>query len=231
MWRPSYLSSIYPLRVNEELRHAERARYFNLTHLLLLAAQSVNRTLQDVVYLEKCAEGGFNRLYLIEMEDGFRMIAKIPYPSVVPNVYHAVASEAATLLYLRSVGLPVPEVYGYSATSDNEAGTEFIFMELMEGSNVAGVWDELEEKDIIAILEQVVELEKRMMGITFPAGGSLYFAEDLENVPGSVSRPTKGTPLKDKQFCIGPETSRPLWFGRRSRLDVDRGPCEPFLSF
>ena len=159
------------------------------------------------------------------------MIARVPYPAVVFNLYLAVASEAATLVYLRSMGIPVPEVYGYSATNDNEAGTEFIFMEFMGDSNGAEVWDGLEEKDVISILEQVVQLEKRIMGITFPAGGSLYFAEDLENAPKGVSGPTKGIPLKDKQFCIGPETSRPLWFGRRSRLDVDRGPCKLFLSF
>ena len=159
------------------------------------------------------------------------MIARVPYPAVVFNLYLALASEAATLVYLRSMGIPVPEVYGYSATSDNEAGTEFIFMAFMGDSNGAEVWDELEEKDVISILEQVVQLEKIIMGITFPAGGSLYFAEDLENAPKGVSGPTKGIPLKDKQFCIGPETSRPLWFGRRSRLDVERGPCKLFLSF
>ena len=32
-----------------------------------------------------------------------------------------------------------------------------------------------------------------------------------------------GIPLQDEQFCIGPDVS--LWYGRRSLLDVDRGPC------
>ena len=95
------------------------------------------------------------------------------------------------MVYLRSMGIPVPEVYGYSASRDNEAGTEFIFTEFMEGKNMAEVLDEMGERDVIGILKQVVDLEKKMMEITFPAGGSLYFAEDLENVPGRVSGPDR----------------------------------------
>ena len=34
-----------------------------------------------------------------------------------------------------------------------------------------------------------------------------------------------GIPLEDERFCVGPDTRLPLWYGRRSQLDVDRGPC------
>jgi hypothetical protein len=46
-----------------------------------------------IVDLGKLAEGGFNRTFLITMRDGFRMVARIPYPVTVPK-YYAVASEA-----------------------------------------------------------------------------------------------------------------------------------------
>jgi len=79
---------------------------------------SVGRTLQDVVTMERLDEGGFNRIFLITMHDGFQMIARIPYPVTEPKFY-AVASEVATMAFLRAHDLPVPEVYGYSPTSDN----------------------------------------------------------------------------------------------------------------
>lgn len=60
----------------------------------------------------------------------------------------------------------------------------------------------------------------------FPAGGSLYYAKDLEKVAG---RP--GTLLEDERFCVGSDTRLPLWFGRRSQLDVDRGPCRQLFAF
>ncbi|KAI1794467.1 protein kinase subdomain-containing protein PKL/CAK/Fmp29 [Ganoderma leucocontextum] len=207
--------------VNDELRHAERRRDFDVAGLSQLAAKSVGRSPDDILRLEKLAEGGFNRTFLITMHDGFRMVARIPYPVTTPK-YFAVASEVATLDRLRSAGLPVPDVYGYSPTPDNAARTEHIFMAFVEGINLDAIWYELEEKDIISISRQIAELEAKMMSIPFPAGGSLYFPEDLANAPGSVS----GITLEDKRFCVGPDTHPHLWCGRRSELDVNRGPYE-----
>ena len=217
--------------VNDKLRHAERKLVFNVDGLRQLAAESVKRSPDDIDRLEKLAEGGFNRTFLITMRDGFRMVARIPYPVTTPK-YFAVASEVATLAFLRSVGLPTPEVYGYSPAPDNAAGTEYIFMQFVEGTSLGDVWSDLGEGDIISILQQLAELESRMMLMAFPAGGSLYFTEDLVNLAGSSFRPTRpGIALKDKRFCVGPETSLPLWCGRRSQLDVDRGPCRPLNAF
>lgn len=178
--------------------------------------------------MEKLAEGGFNRTFLITMSCGFQMVARIPYPATIPK-YFAVASEVATMALLRSSGLPIPEVYGYSPTPNNAAGTEYIFMEFVQGTNLSDVWFDLGEGEIISIARQLAELESKMMSIAFPAGGSLYYTEDLENVPGSASWPT--ITLEDKRFCVGPDTSLRLWYGRRSQLDLDRGPCRPLPAF
>lgn len=117
----------------------------------------------------KLAEGGFNKTFLITMHDGFEMVAHIPYPIMVPKCY-AIASEVATMCFLRSSGLPVPEVYDYSPLSDNAAKTEYIFMEFIRGTKLSDVWLDLEEPDIVLVLHQLVQLEFRMMSIPFPAG-------------------------------------------------------------
>ena len=39
-----------------------------------------------------------------------------------------------------------------------------------------------------------------------------------------------GILLEDARFCVGPDTGLPLWYGRRSQLDVDRGPCRPLSA-
>ncbi len=192
--------------------------------LARLAAESINRSPNDIIRLEKLAEGGFNRTFLITMHDGFRMVARIPYPITTPK-YFAVASEVATLALLRSSGLPVPEVYGYSPTPDNAARTEYIFMTFVVGTNLAAIWYELEGKDIISITRQIAELEAKMMSIPFPTGGSLYFPKDLVNAPQSAP----GITLDDKRFCVGPDTHPDLWCGKRAGLDVNRGPCKPQL--
>ncbi|KAJ7221939.1 kinase-like domain-containing protein [Mycena rebaudengoi] len=128
-------------------------------------------------------------------------------------------SSSATMEFLRSSGLPVPQVYGYSPVSDNAAKTEYIFMEFMRGTKLSNVWLELGESDIVSILRQLAQLEAQMMSISFPAGGSLYYAHDLEKVAGRVA-----IPLKDERFCVGPDTRLPMWYGRRSQVEADRGP-------
>ncbi|KNZ76689.1 hypothetical protein J132_09222 [Termitomyces sp. J132] len=146
------------------------------------------------------------------------MVARIPYLITVPKFY-AIASEVATMRFLRSSGLPVPEVYDYSPSPDNVAKTEYIFMEFIRGTKLSDVWAELNEPDIVSVLRQLAQLESRMMSIPFPAGGSLYCTNDLVKVAG-----TTGIPLNDERFCVGPDVRLRMWYGRRSQLDVDRGP-------
>jgi len=159
------------------------------------------------------------------MRDGFQMVARIPYPVTTPK-YFAVASEVATMALLRSSGLPIPVVYGYSPAPDNAAETEYVFMEFVEGTNLSDIWFDLGEGDIISITRQLAELESKMMSIAFPAGGSLYYTKDLEKVAG-----WPGILLEDARFCVGPDTRLPLWYGRRSQLNVDRGPCGLLSAF
>ena len=215
----------HAFRVNDDLRHAERRREFGVNELCRLAAQSVGRSSEDIESFVKLAEGGFNRTFLVTMQGGFKMVARIPYPVTVPKFY-AVANEVATMRYLRSFGLPVPEVYGYSPSSDNAAKTEYIFMEFVRGTVLSDVWLELEEADIASVLRQLTQLESQIMSIAFPAGGSLYYTDDLEKVARR-----KAIPLKDEHFCVGPDSRLHMWYGRRSQLDVNRGPCTPLSAF
>ena len=47
-----------------------------------------------------------------------RWLSAFHYPMTVPK-YYAVTSEVATIEYMRSSGLPVPKIYGYSPDSDS----------------------------------------------------------------------------------------------------------------
>ena len=99
-------------------------------------------------------------------------------------------------------------------------------MEFVQGTSLSDIWFDLDEGEIISISRQLAELESKMMAITFPAGGSLYYTRDLEKM---VKMP--GIALEDERFSVGPDTRLSLWFGKRSQLDVDRGPCKPIPIF
>lgn len=62
---------------NEKLRLAERCVRFNVLVLKHIAANSVGR--RSVTSMQKLAEGGFNRVFLLAMDDGFEVIAKLHY--------------------------------------------------------------------------------------------------------------------------------------------------------
>ena len=73
---------------NDDLRHAERRRAFKVDEQSRLAVEAVNRSSDDIVRLEKLAEGGFNRTFLITMRCGFQMAVRIPYPATFPKVFY-----------------------------------------------------------------------------------------------------------------------------------------------
>ncbi|OOF93890.1 hypothetical protein ASPCADRAFT_132231 [Aspergillus carbonarius ITEM 5010] len=86
---------------NENLRFQERYVEFNVEALRRIAASVVGS--KQVVQLRKLAEGGFNRVFILTMDDGLEVIAKIPYASTIPKSY-ATESEVATLEFLRLKG-------------------------------------------------------------------------------------------------------------------------------
>lgn len=192
-------------------------------------SKTLGCSLDDISSIRKLAEGGFNRVFLITLKDDFKLVARIPYPLLIPKGY-AYASEVATMYFLRSKGLPVPEVYGYSFSPENEAKTEYILMEYVEGTDLNTIWFQLDEREIISFMKELAEFEETMMSLQFPAGGSIFYTKDLEKLSG-----IKGIPIQAGQeeadgvskFSMGPDVSVPLWFGRRETMDVFRGPCEP----
>ena len=160
------------------MRHRERRRAFNVSELKRLAALAVQQKEDDVAGFEKLAEGGFNRSFKITMRNGFQFVARIPYHVTEPK-YLAVASEVATTDFLRSHGIPVPEIFGYSAVADNSTGTEYIFMELVQGQNLGDIWYTLSEKERETLVTKLVQLESRLFALRFPASGNLYYYDDL----------------------------------------------------
>lgn len=193
---------------NEAYRLRERRRVFDVPGLFKIIAQVMACETEQIVGFRKLAEGGLNRIFLITLDSGFQLIARIPYPRLVPKAY-ALASEVATMDFLRSKGLPIPEVYAYSFTSHNEAKTEYILMEYVRGTDLSQLWFSLKEDEIISLMDQLAKVESTMMSISFPAGGSIYYATDLKELSGNEGvslsdHGAAGNAAARRPFCIGP---------------------------
>ncbi|KAF1943375.1 hypothetical protein EJ02DRAFT_502228 [Clathrospora elynae] len=134
-----------------------------------------------------------------------------------------IASEVATIDFLRSHGIPVPKIYSYSATSENPAGTEYLFMDLVRGTNLGDIWFDVSEKARITVVTKLVELESRLFALPLPASGSLYYTKDLPADSNKVEIPIAESAC-GRGFCIGPDTRLGLWYGKRLNIQIDRGP-------
>lgn len=214
---------------NEQARLRERYVSFDASALEKAVAMHVGH--RGVKNLVKISEGGFNRVLLATMEDGFQAIVKIPYWISVPKTY-ATASEVATLTFLRSKGIPVPEVYGWSSTTDNPVGVEYIIMEHAPGVGADTRWFSNTKHQKHALVTGIVDIEKKLYNIPFGAVGSLYFKSDLSpQLQGPLY--VAGTPDEagdSETYCIGPIADYMFWYGQRAELELDRGPCMLLLN-
>ncbi|KAL2377672.1 hypothetical protein RJZ90_006549 [Blastomyces dermatitidis] len=144
---------------------------------------------------------------------------------MIPKQY-ATASEVATLTFLRSKGVPVPEVYGWSATTDNAIGAEYIVMEFAPGIGLDTKWFDLTKREQRTVAIEIVEVERKLFGIPFGSFGSLYFKKDIPpELQADLYAPGVEDPSGDSDtFCIGPIADDMFWHGKRAEMQVDRGP-------
>jgi hypothetical protein len=186
-------------------------------------------------------------------ESSERVVSTVPFLSLygtassssresrIPSSFPRRTAKLQLWISFVGKGLPIPEVYAYSYTSENGAGTEYMLMEYVEGTDLSEVWFNLEKKEIDSFMDQLAKLESIMMSISFPAGGSIYYATDLYQLSGSEGIPlheqigsisleegnegipldeqAKRIPLQKERFCLGPDVSIPLWYGRREQMD------------
>lgn len=129
------------------------------------------------------------------------------------------ASEVATIEYLRSRGIPTPKVLGWSGVSDNPLGTEYIIMEKARGKELEETWYTMASDERESIMKKIVDVESLLFGIQFPANGSLYFTDFLPEGTAKITLPDNNA------FSIGPSAELLWWYNKRDTLEVNRGPC------
>ncbi|KKZ68406.1 hypothetical protein EMCG_00175 [[Emmonsia] crescens] len=209
---------------NEKRRLEERRVNFDVAALKHAAEQHVGRG--KIMHLQKLAEGGFNRVFLLTTEDGFQAIAKVPYMITVPKHY-TTASEVATTDLLRSKGIPVSRVLGWSADPNNPVGVEYIIMEKASGIPLETIWLNLSKQERHHLVTSLVDIETKLFDIPFGHFGSIYYRSDVpSNLQQDLYAESADQAISsaDERFCIGPTADYMFWYGKRAELGIDRGP-------
>jgi hypothetical protein len=122
--------------------------------------------------------------------------------------------------YLRLHGIPIPKVLDWSSSSSNALGSEYIIMERVSGKELTDTWYTMTIKERMEIVRKIVDVEKLLFSLRFPACGSIFFKSSLDHDMQSIDLPdTAG-------FCIGPSTEYLWWYQKRNEIGANGGPCE-----
>ena len=151
------------------------------------------------------------------MDDGFQVIAKLPYFLTVPKSL-TTESEVATLDFLSSKSIPVPRVYAWSSKVDNAIGSEYIIMGKAPGQPLESRWFSLTPKERVRLVTSFVEIERKMFSFPLGSYGSLYYKSGLPlHLQADLYTPETLDESGDaSRFCIGPATGYMFWRGKRA---------------
>jgi aminoglycoside phosphotransferase (APT) family kinase protein len=193
-------------------------------NIAIIEALSRQHLRADQLSVKFLTGGAFNKIYLITVssntiKDQKSYIFRATLP-VEP--FYKTASEVATLRLLRQrTSLPVPEVFAYDCTTENELGFEWIIMEKVPGVCLREVWRDLSLERKTIVVERLGQLSKELRGkCRFDAIGSLYQHAELSEADLKVAVATD-----NNDFVIGPIVNSFIFAGKRkSLIKRDRGP-------
>ncbi|PVH99210.1 hypothetical protein DM02DRAFT_529606 [Periconia macrospinosa] len=207
---------------NEKYQLDRRYVEFDLSALLQVSAQAMGA--RDCVKVEKLPEGNFSKVFLMTMDDGRELIAKLPNPNA-GRPHFTTASEAATMDYVRnSLGVPAPRVYGWSSSTDNPVRAEYILMERSGGVEVGKLWPSMSWEERLELVENLVMHEKAFVSANIPMYGSLYYAKDLDNPSPNQFLDPGNSVDNDNAFVVGQTTHRAFFDHLRDSVEVSQGP-------
>lgn len=105
-------------------------------------------------------------------------------------------------------------------------------MEKQAGVVLTNVWDTMKGKQKVQIVDQIVDIERRLAAAKFSQFGSLYYKVDLPDNSDTTSPlyvDSAGNEVRSRKFGIGPTNHRSFFDFGKGDLDIGRGPCK-FIS-
>ncbi|KAM5489203.1 hypothetical protein MaudMau93_003700 [Microsporum audouinii] len=163
-----------------------------MQELASAAARSVDAA--RCINIQRCPDGLYNKAFILTMDNGKEIVAKIPNPNAGAP-YYTTASEVATMDFARTVlQTPAPRVYTWNASADinsNPVGAEYIVMEKIPGVQLSDIWWGLQLNQKLKIFSQIARYMRMWTSVGFDRLGSIYYTESM------------GTPLNEVLYSEG----------------------------
>jgi hypothetical protein len=145
------------------------------------------RYIQD----EDAIGGGYNLIYEFEFSDGVLWIARVPSkvralrPLEDPLSQQSMQSMIDTVQYIiHNTSIPVPQIYGFDVSCENELGRPYVFMEKAYGQPLSGYmdgsWDQYPD-GLERIVRKWGEYAIELATLRFDSIGSLFRRNDSEH--------------------------------------------------
>ncbi|KAK5115920.1 hypothetical protein LTR62_000376 [Meristemomyces frigidus] len=197
-------------------RRKARELHFDFDALLNLAVKCSPGARQVLDCKKK--EGGFNRVFMILLDNGRTVVARLPVQIAGPATL-TVSSEVATIELVRDrTSVPVPRVLSWGSGTDNAVGAEYIIMDEVPGVLLKDVWNNMKASQHIQCIRSLGELSVQLWTLSFPSFGSLYFY---------TSSPSNAVRLDDT-FSIGPLCAPHHWdCGTKDKFNVNTFTSSP----
>ncbi|KAI5784761.1 hypothetical protein EDC01DRAFT_750901 [Geopyxis carbonaria] len=218
-----------------DLHLSQRFRPFLISGLQRVAATAAGAN--HCTHMVKAFEDERGKTFRLTLDTGVSLLAYIPHYTA-GSEFHTTSSEVATMAFARDVlGIPVPPVLAWSAdTWNTDVMSQYIIMREPAGTPLHTAWASLAPFARAELSQDLVEIERRLLSVSFSHIGSLYFAkDDIERaVPAAASGPgVTAADIDDvaRRWTVGPSAARAWWDGRRATLDTNRGPWPSALKY
>nr|POE77970.1 altered inheritance of mitochondria protein 9, mitochondrial [Quercus suber] len=169
-------------------RRNARELHFDFDTLLSIAV----KTSKDARRVVACAkkEGGFNRVFAIELDDGTNVVARLPTRLAGPPVRE-------------NTKIPVPKILAWDVDSKTSpVGADYMVMDAIHGVSLKDVWGQMTGVQHIQCIDSIGKIAKQICALDFPAFGSLYF--------NTANKPRGALPFNSK-YCIRPHCAPQHW--------------------
>ncbi|TVY36427.1 Altered inheritance of mitochondria protein, mitochondrial [Lachnellula subtilissima] len=176
------------------------------------------------------AQGAFNKLYKIETEAGCSLM-RVTLPVDPSNKTN---SEVATILFVgQNTDIPIPRIFAFDDSRENELGFEWMLMEMLPGVTLRTRWRKLSRDAKRDLVKEVAKYEAQLFRYKFPVIGNMFLKPgaqltSYDSAYIAVLADTQPAQEENQQLpvlpVLGQLVSMVFFWGHHITQDVPRGP-------
>ncbi|KAI1206261.1 kinase-like protein [Annulohypoxylon truncatum] len=131
--------------------------------------------------------GSYNLVHVIQLDDDFKLVIRVPATGwgsgKTETAAHALESTVATMRFVaKNTSIPVPQVYDFDTTDNNEIQAPYMCISFVSGMPVSQVWfkepeDMSREELRLNILRNLAQVMAKFSSFSFDKIGSIQSDE------------------------------------------------------